>query len=74
MADEEFFLVDDREVVLTPHMRVKCDGGNGVLGHPMEFITLEMGGRAMCKYCGRRFIHVDNPEAAEVRERGQRAA
>ena len=28
MSDEEFFLVNDREVVITPHMHVKCDGGN----------------------------------------------
>mgnify|MGYP005838002607 CR=1 FL=1 len=70
MVDDEFFLVDDREVVLTPKLHVRCDGGNGPLGHPVEFMTLEKGGQVVCKYCGRRYVHVSAPEAATVRERG----
>ena len=45
MASEEVLLVDDREVVITDAMHVRCDGGNGALGHPMEFMTLEKAGR-----------------------------
>ena len=41
MASEEFLLVDDREVVITDAMYVRCDGGNGPLGHPVEFMTLD---------------------------------
>jgi uncharacterized Zn-finger protein len=74
MADEEFFLVDDREVVVTPHMHVACDGGNGPLGHPIEYMTLERGGETVCKYCGRRYVHASHPTAATIRATGQRYA
>jgi uncharacterized Zn-finger protein len=70
---EERYLVDDREVVVTTDMHVRCDGGNGALGHPIEYITLEPTGTARCKYCDRRFVHTTNPDAAVVRARGARA-
>jgi uncharacterized Zn-finger protein len=74
MADEEFFLVDGREVVVTPHMHVRCDGGNGPLGHPLEYMTLEKDGFVICKYCDRRYVHSSQPEAVALRERGPRTA
>jgi uncharacterized Zn-finger protein len=67
MASEEFLLVDDREVVLTDAMYVVCDGGNGPLGHPREFMTLEKDGEVLCKYCGRRYVHFTNAEAERIR-------
>ncbi len=67
MAIEEFLLVDDREVVITDAMHVRCDGGGGPLGHPMEFMTLEGDGEVVCKYCGRRYVHVTNAEAETIR-------
>lgn len=69
MADQ-VFLVDDREVVLTTARHVRCDG-DGPLGHPREFMTLERDGACVCKYCGRRFVHADSPAAEAVRARGQ---
>ena len=74
MAIEEFLLVEDREVVLTDAMYVVCDGGNGPLGHPVEFMTLEKGGEVTCKYCGRRYVHAGSAEADTVRRSGQRYA
>jgi uncharacterized Zn-finger protein len=74
MDHEEFFLVDDREVVLTSDLQVRCDGGNGPLGHPAVFMTLAKGGEVVCKYCGRRYVHVSNGEAEAVRRDGQRYA
>ena len=71
MAGEEWLLVDDREVVITPEMYVRCDGGQGATGHPVEFITLERGGEAICKYCGRHWVLADNPKAEELRARGE---
>lgn len=68
MTREEFLLVDDREVVLTPHLHTSCDGGP--LGHPIEFLTLERGGATRCKYCDRRFVHTNSPMAEEMRRRG----
>lgn len=67
MAIEEFLLVEDREVVLTDAMNVVCDGGNGPLGHPREFMTLEKDGEVVCKYCGRRYVHLTNAEVEEIR-------
>lgn len=74
MAHEERFWVDGREVVLTGDLHVRCDGGNGPLGHPVEFMTLEKGAEVTCKYCGRRYLHLSHPEAAAIRARGERAA
>jgi len=67
MASEEFLLVDDREVVITDAYYVRCDGGNGPLGHPVEFMTLERDDEVVCKYCGRRYVHVDHEEAERIR-------
>jgi len=74
MGHEEFFLVDDREVVLTSDLHVRCDGGNGPLGHPAVFMTLEKDGEVTCKYCDRRYIHSNSPAAAAVRQDGQHYA
>ena len=71
MAHEEFFLLNDREVVVTDGLEVRCDGGNGPLGHPIEYMTLAKGGEVMCKYCGRRYLHESRPEAAEIRAEGR---
>ena len=67
---EEILLIDDREVVITDAYYVRCDGGNGPLGHPLEFLTLEKDGEVMCGYCGRRYVHSAHPEAAPLRSRG----
>ena len=70
---DEVFLLDDREVVITRSWQVHCDG-DGILGHPREFITLEPRGEAVCKYCGRRFLHVSTPAAEEARRSVQPVA
>ncbi|MCS6878717.1 MAG: zinc-finger domain-containing protein [Geminicoccaceae bacterium] len=70
---EETYLIDDREVVITQSWAVRCDG-NGLSGHPVEYITLAPKGQAACKYCGRRFVHASTPEAERIRAEGQRAA
>jgi uncharacterized Zn-finger protein len=67
---EAFYLVDDREVVITPHAHVACDGGGGPLGHPVEYMTLGEKGEVVCKYCGRRYLSKDHPEAATVEREG----
>jgi uncharacterized Zn-finger protein len=67
---EAFYLVDDREVVITRHDHVACDGGGGALGHPIEYMTLAEKGEVICKYCGRRYLGSDHPEAATVEREG----
>jgi uncharacterized Zn-finger protein len=74
MKHEETLFVDGREVVLTSALHVRCDGGNGPLGHPLEYMSLERDGEVMCKYCGRRYVHVGHPEADAIRSAGSRPA
>lgn len=73
-ASDEFYIVDDRQVVITSRLNVACDGGGGVLGHPVEYMTLKKNGEVTCPYCGRRYVHVTHPDCAWIRERGQREA
>lgn len=74
MASEDVLLVDDREVVITDAWYVRCDGGAGPLGHPVEFMTLAKEGEVICKYCGRRYVHGTSPHADELRARSRNAA
>lgn len=74
MASEEVLLIDDREVVITDSLTVRCDGGNGPMGHPVEFMTMARQGSVVCKYCGRRYVHVSHPDVNEFRRRGASAA
>jgi uncharacterized Zn-finger protein len=37
-------------------MEAACDGGGGVLGHPLVYLSLADKGEAVCPYCGRRFV------------------
>jgi uncharacterized Zn-finger protein len=71
MADEDIYLVEGEEIVITDRMHVQCDGGGGALGHPVEYLTLEKGGQTVCKYCDRRYVHKSRPEVAEIRRTGQ---
>lgn len=71
MGDDEVYLVNGEEVVITGQMHVQCDGGNGPLGHPVEYLTLEKGGETVCKYCDRRYLHKSHPGCAEIRKQGQ---
>ncbi|MEZ5835583.1 MAG: zinc-finger domain-containing protein [Geminicoccaceae bacterium] len=70
----EVFMLDGEEVALTDAMHVSCTGALGTLGHPIEYLTLEKGGQAVCNYCDRRFIHVSHADAARVRKEGERVA
>lgn len=35
---------------------VKCDGGNGALGHPVVWYTFDGRDRVECGYCDRLFL------------------
>ncbi|WGF88163.1 zinc-finger domain-containing protein [Marinivivus vitaminiproducens] len=67
---QEFFLVDDREVVISQDLYVCCDGGTGALGHPREYMTLTRHGGNRCGYCSRLFLHAGHADEAMVREKG----
>ena len=44
------------EIIETDKDRVGCDGGDGALGHPLVYLTMDASGKVDCPYCGRRFI------------------
>ena len=50
-------LVNQVPVIEVPGHVAVCDGGSGVLGHPIEYIQLDTidHSPATCKYCGLRF-------------------
>jgi uncharacterized Zn-finger protein len=38
--------------------RVACDGGEGALGHPRVWLSLDPDtGTVECPYCDKRFVH-----------------
>jgi uncharacterized Zn-finger protein len=43
---------------------VACDGGDGDLGHPRVYLSLQPDGRVECPYCDRLYIQ-DGPAAAD---------
>lgn len=43
------------EIIEVDHVEVACDGGNGALGHPRVFLTIEKQGEITCPYCGRLY-------------------
>jgi uncharacterized Zn-finger protein len=51
------------EIVQVNQRRVACDG-DGPLGHPRVFLTLDDAGSVDCPYCGRRFVLQEGAEAA----------
>jgi uncharacterized Zn-finger protein len=71
MADDEVFLLDGEEIVITERMQVQCDGGGGPLGHPIEYMTLAKGGQTVCKYCDRRYVHKSHPASADIKQSGR---
>ncbi|MCB2054612.1 MAG: zinc-finger domain-containing protein [Geminicoccaceae bacterium] len=71
LAEIEVYLLDDEEVAIVSTKYARCDGGGGVLGHPVEYLTLEKGGQTVCKYCDRRFVHAGHPDVAHIRRDGK---
>ena len=44
------------EIIEVDSVNVACDGGDGALGHPRVFLTIEKEDRIDCPYCGRRYV------------------
>lgn len=53
-------LINESDIVQVDGDYVLCDGGGGALGHPIEYIKLnvsdEGAGFQVCKYCGTRYM------------------
>ena len=50
-------LINKVPIIEVDGVQAVCDGGGGALGHPIEYIQLNLvnGESNVCKYCGLRF-------------------
>lgn len=44
---------------------VACDGGEGALGHPRVWLTMDSEGKIKCPYCDKLFLLEGSPAANE---------
>ena len=44
------------EEIRVSEKRVACDGGGGVLGHPLVYLDMGEATSVECGYCDRRFV------------------
>ena len=54
------------EIIEVDRERVGCDGGDGVGGHPLVYLTMDSQGKVDCPYCGRRFIRRPTDRGGEA--------
>lgn len=62
------------EEIRVTHKRVACDGGGGVLGHPLVYLEMGEDDVVECGYCDRRFRLVEPKAAADYHDPSARAA
>jgi uncharacterized Zn-finger protein len=48
---------DVNETIYVDADSVACDGGGGVLGHPLVYLAIDKSGQVECPYCSRRFVY-----------------
>lgn len=51
------------EQLIVATKRVACDGGGGVLGHPLVYMDMGEDDFVECGYCDRRFVLGDHSHA-----------
>ncbi len=44
------------EIIEVETTTVGCDGGDGVLGHPLVYLNLGPAGKVECPYCDREYV------------------
>ena len=48
--------VEAPEIIMVDDTRVRCDGGDGALGHPRVYLEMGDEGFVECPYCDRRYV------------------
>jgi uncharacterized Zn-finger protein len=61
------------EPIETKNTIVKCNGGSGVLGHPVIFLNLGAEEKVVCPYCSKCFVRAYSAKA-ETKTKGLRRA
>jgi len=57
--------IDAPETEIVDTMRIACDGGEGALGHPRVWLSIDpTSGYVECGYCDKRFVHRDFEDTA----------
>jgi uncharacterized Zn-finger protein len=49
-------IIPPPEQIVVTSKRVACDGGGGVLGHPLVYMDMGDDDFVECGYCDRRFV------------------
>lgn len=60
------------EPIETRSTVVRCDGGGGLLGHPVVFLNLGNEGRVVCPYCSRCFVKASSSSTIGKKTKGLR--
>lgn len=58
-------LADGDEAFIVHSVVVGCDGGGGVLGHPLVYLHIEREGDVVCPYCSRRFVLAEGARSGD---------
>jgi uncharacterized Zn-finger protein len=60
--------IDPPETEIVTAWRVACDGGEGALGHPRVWLSVDRDkGFVECGYCDKKFVHADFAETLGIR-------
>ncbi len=62
------------DIIETKNSVVKCDGGEGALGHPAVYLNLGKEEKVVCPYCSRCFIKSFHISSKETKTKGLRRA
>ena len=58
--------VETPETEIVEKTRVACDGGEGALGHPRVWLSIDpVKGYVTCGYCDKRFVLKGSPADAD---------
>lgn len=53
----------DQDTVTVEETTVRCDGGDGALGHPAVYLHFDRQREIVCPYCSKRFVLAEGAAA-----------
>jgi uncharacterized Zn-finger protein len=67
-------MLQEMKIIETKKEIERCDGGGGVLGHPVVYLNLGKEGRVVCPYCSRLFLKFPHISSTGAKTKGLRRA